>query len=210
MNVPPEILSTIASYLQGLKVHDVQLPLNGAAAVTCVSRAWRAALPAKPRGSGTRKVIVVAPRALFIHWLRESQWTFVVREFAIPVGVLVRRVLAEMGLPAAFFACRLDMTAPSGNHPEITMVCALKPDERLVIVNDHSEPELHGRSRRSFVEEDMAFRSTLMPVPKWIFKLPEANHHLLVEALMPHSEGLVLLGHGSQFIYYDLMPPLDD
>jgi hypothetical protein len=206
------MLRCIAAFLKTpIGVERVHAPLHDTlAAVVCVSHAWRTALPRKPRGSGNRKVTFVAPRALYVQWLRISQWTFSVNDFAIPVGVLVRRALKETGLPAAFFTCDVDMLAPSGEHPEIALVCALDPDERLVIVNDHSEPEVRGRWRRSFVDVDWAYRSALSPVPKWIFKLPEAHHLLHVEAVMPHLESLVLLGHGSEAILYDLMPPLDD
>jgi hypothetical protein len=199
------MLRGIAAYLTTpVGIAKVTAPLHdGTAAVVCVSRAWRAALPAKPRGHGNCRLTVVAPRALFMHWLRTSQWTFLVHDFAIPVGVLVRRALAEMGLPAGFFACALDMLAPTGRHPTIVLECALAPGERLVVVNDYTEPELRGRSRRSFVDGDWAYRSALMPVPKWIFKLPEANHLLHVEAVMPVGS-LVLLGAGSQAVHYDL------
>ena len=210
MNLPPEMLRCIAAYLKApLGVEHAWLPLrDGVAALKSVSRAWRAALPARPRGAGNCMLTVVAPRALFLHWLQTSQWTFLVHDFAIPVGMLVRRALAEMGLPAAFFTCDLNMLAPTGSHPEIVLNCALACNERLVFVNDYQDPQLRGRSRRSFVDVDWAYRSSLMPVPKWIFKLPEAHHLLHLKAVMP-EECLVFFGAGSEAVHYDLMPEIE-
>jgi len=132
-----------------------------------------------------------------------------VADRATAVGVFVRQFIRKLWLPASFFTCDENMRAPAGNFSELVLEANVAPHERWVIVDDYLEPTLRGRSRRSFLDVDWAYRSELRPVPRWIFKLPVANHQLHLTAVLPFS-GLHLIENGPEVLMYDLMPELED
>jgi len=210
--LPPELLQAIATWIyRPVHVHelvDVKL-YNRCDALAEINRAWRAAVH-RPVVPAPWSVVVEceAPRQLLRTWSRLRTSTKCMLNAKTRVGMLLRRLVVQWGLPMSFYSCDTDMLDPVGNYARVQLKIGLPSHERLVIVNDYTEPELRGRTRRTHIAATSAYSSYLMPVPQWVFKLPYGTHILHLEGALPTTNQLHLLREDAEVVEFDLLPEI--